>query len=85
MRHLRPCALFLSLAEGLDRTHCQNVHTAEFRRDGGEAVRLHIAGNGNCLVEQDALKGMDKVIKKGLGRDIPFSFVSRGAGTVQAG
>lgn len=84
-QHLRPCALFLSLAEGLDRTHCQNVHTAEFRRDGGEAVRLHIAGNGNCLVEQDALKGMDKVIKKGLGRDIPFSFVSRGAGTVQAG
>lgn len=82
-QHLRPCALFLSLAEGLDRTHCQNVHTAEFRRDGGETVRLHITGNGNCPVEQDAVKGMDKVIKKGLGREIPLSFVSRGG--VQAG
>ena len=76
-QRLRPCALFLSLAEALDRTHCQNVHTAEFRRDGN-AIRLHIAGNGNCLVEQDAIKGMDKAVKKGLGRDIPLTFSSRG-------
>lgn len=53
---------------------------ADFRRDGGEAVRPYIAGKRSSLVEQDALTDMAKDIRNGPGRESPFRFVSLAGG-----
>lgn len=76
---LRPFALFLSLAESLDRTHCQNVYTAIFSRDdNGKGLALHIMGRGACPVERDAIKDADKLVRKGLDKVVSIRFDSHG-------
>ena len=57
--------------------------TGAFPEGIAEQTRQSLTNVKAILAE--AGLGMDKVIKKGLGREIPFSFVSRGTGGVQAG
>ena len=71
-RLLRTYALFLSIAENLDRLHRQLVSEAEFvcSKDG---VSLLIKGKSVSPVELDAVASMQRQMKKVLGVDVEIS------------
>lgn len=61
-------SLFLSLAENMDRLHCQHVSEAEFHRDDS-GLMLCISSRTASPVEVEAVSGMEKSLRKALGED----------------
>ena len=65
--HARYLSLFLSLAEGMDKSHRQAVVSAEFaRREQG--IALIVRASVPCPVEQERLKRCYKALEKCFGR-----------------
>lgn len=70
---LRMFSLFLSLAENMDRLHCQHVYEAAFaREEDGLVLRVH--SRQASPVEVEAVHGMGKVLHKTLGQDVRIQF-----------
>lgn len=70
---LRIFSLFLSLAENMDRLHCQHVHEAEFLRND-HGLTLCVFSRNASLVEMEAVAGMEKGMRKILGEDVRTQF-----------
>ncbi len=66
---LRNFILFLSLAENMDRLHCQHVHEAAFTRNDKELV-LNVRSKAASPIELDAITNMTKILKKALNTDV---------------
>lgn len=67
LEEIRPLALFLSLAEALDKSHRQAVTKAFFERRE-EGVALIIRAKAPCPVEQERLKRCFKAMEKCFGK-----------------
>lgn len=70
---LRVFSLFLSLAENMDRLHCQHVHEAEFYRDNHSLV-LRVTSRNASPVEMDAVISMEKILRKTFGGEVRIQF-----------
>ncbi len=72
---LRNFTLFLSLAENMDRLHCQYVHEVQFARNDKELV-LHVRSKSASPIELDAITNMTKILKKALDSDVVIRITS---------
>ncbi len=72
---LRNFTLFLSLAENMDRLHCQHIHEAHFTRNDKELV-LNVRSKAASPVELDAITNMTKILKKALNTDVIIKIAS---------
>ncbi len=71
--HRRLFALFLALAENMDRLHCQNINEAYFTHQDGTLL-LEIQYQIASPVEMEAVQNMQKLCKKILGKDLQMHF-----------
>ena len=60
---VRPLALFLLLAERMDKSHRQIIRTARFLQDNGTLL-LRVTATGDCPIEMEQLRNSVKHIRK---------------------
>ncbi len=68
---VRVLSLFLTLAERLDKTHCQLVRAVEFRRKG-KRLELHVEPAAACPMELREMERSRKLLRKVLGEKVDF-------------
>ena len=71
---VRILSLFLTLAERLDKTHCQLVRAAEFQRRG-KKLELHIKTVAACPMELREMERSRKLLHKVLGEKVGVRLV----------
>ncbi len=75
-RHLQFFPLFLSLAENMDRLHCQNVHEALFVRKD-QKLKLIVHTKNISPVEIEAVSNMDSLMQIAFGEKVDISFTEQ--------
>ncbi len=73
--YLQYFPLFLSLAENMDRLHCQNVCETHFMRKEGKLV-LYIRTKNLSPVETEAVSSMDLLMHMALGEEVDVAYSS---------
>ncbi len=68
-------SLLISLAENMDRLHCQHVQEVFFVKEKGKAV-LNVSALSSSPIEKDAINSMTKLLAKWLGMDVEIKFNS---------
>ncbi len=72
--HQKLFSLFLSLAESMDRLHCQNIQEAYLAREGDD-IFLNVCYNTKSPIEADAVKALCSLFKKIIFKDIYARFI----------
>ncbi len=74
-RHLHFFPLFLSLAENMDRLHCQNISETHFHHKNNKLI-LVVGGNTTSPVEIEAVSSMEELIKNVIGIKVEIHFTT---------